>query len=66
MGCTDGAHFARVSYWVLESIGRETGHVLRLDIGIINPRGASNSTYINAIPGRRGLTEYGLYAQEWH
>ncbi|CAE7880933.1 unnamed protein product, partial [Symbiodinium microadriaticum] len=23
-----------------------------LDIGIINPRGASNSTYINAIPGR--------------
>ncbi|CAE7233870.1 unnamed protein product, partial [Symbiodinium sp. KB8] len=30
----------------------ETMLLIRLDIGIINPRGASNSTYINAIPGR--------------
>lgn len=27
---------------------------LRLDIGVINPRGASNETYIEAVPGRWG------------
>lgn len=28
---------------------------LRLDIGVINPRGASNETYIEAVPGRLGI-----------
>ena len=42
-----------------EPRGTNTSNVFRLDIGIINPRGASNSTYINAIPGRGGLTEDG-------
>eukprot|EP00439_Symbiodinium_sp_Y106_P071415 s3228_g12.t2 len=33
-------------------MGCTDGAHFALDIGIINPRGASNSTYINAIPGR--------------